>query len=86
MIYDIAGLRIDIQNRCKYSERFCREYLSADQTSPIDLVARVTKEEFYAEKAVSSSYSDGYVENICLYRGVQEYTVKQRQLTTNNAI
>ena len=68
MIYDIAGLRIDIQNRCTYSERFCREYLSADQTSPIDLVARVTKEEFYAEKAVSSSYSDGYVENICLYR------------------
>ncbi len=68
MIYDIAGLRIDIQNRCKHTELFCKDYLSIDQTSPTDLVARVTKEEFYAEKAISSSFSDGYIENICLYR------------------
>lgn len=70
MIYDIAGLRILIENRCKYTEKFCENYLSQDQTSPADISAKVTNEEFYAEKAISSGFSDGYVENICLYRAI----------------
>ena len=70
MIYEIAGLRIDIQNRCQYTERFCEGYVSEDQTSPFDISAKVTNEEFYAEKEVSSNFSDGYIENICLYRKI----------------
>ncbi|MBQ8685223.1 MAG: hypothetical protein IJ514_03520 [Clostridia bacterium] len=71
MIYDIAGLRILIENRCKYTERFCAAYLSADQTSPVHLSAKVTNEEFYEEKNASvQDFSDGYIENICLYRGI----------------
>ena len=70
MIYDIAGLRMNIQNRCKYTENFCREYLSFDQNSPADITATVTNEEFYAEKAQSEAFSDGYIENICLYRSI----------------
>ena len=70
MIYDIAGLRVNINNRCKYTEAFCKEYLSPDQTSPYDILSQVTNEEFYAEKELSSGFSDGYIENICLYRNI----------------
>lgn len=70
MIYEIAGLRISIKNRCKYTESFCEKYLSGDQDSPADLEVAVTNEEFYAEKALSEGFSDGYIENICLYRAI----------------
>lgn len=70
MIYEIAGLRVKIENRCRYTDEFCREYLSADQTSPVDVEAKVTNEEFYAEKALEPNFPDGYVENICLYRAI----------------
>ena len=81
MIYEIAGLRILIENRCKYTEAFCKGYLSADQTSPVDLSAKVTNEEFYAEKALSGNFSDGYVENICLYRTIcRQLPMKNRML------
>ncbi len=68
MIYEIADLRVQLNNRCRYTERFCEKYLSDDQTSPVDVSATVTDEEFYAEKAASPQFSDGYIENICLYR------------------
>ena len=70
MIYEIAGLRILIENRCKFTEKFCEKYLSADQTSPYDISTKVTNEEFYAEKELSAGFSDGYIENICIYRGI----------------
>jgi hypothetical protein len=70
MIYDIAGLRICIQNRCEYTTRFCQAYLSGDQDSPYDVFATVTNEEFYEEKRLSGDFSDGYIENICLYRAI----------------
>ena len=70
MIYEIANLRISIKNRCKYTEVFCEKYLSADQISPFDLEVSVTREEFYAEKKICGEYSDGYIENICLYRAI----------------
>ena len=78
MIYDIAGLRIAIHNRCQYTERFCEKYLSEDQTSPADISVAVTNEEFYAEKAQGEQFSDGYIENICIYRAIC------RQLPTLN--
>ena len=81
MIYEIAGLRILIENRCKYTESFCKDYLSADQTSPVDLSAKVTNEEFYEERALSGNFSDGYVENICLYRTIcRQLPMKNRML------
>ena len=81
MIYEIAGLRILIENRCKYTESFCKDYLSADQTSPVDLSAKVTNEEFYEERALSGNFSDGYVENICLYRTIcRQLPIKNRML------
>ena len=70
MIYDIAGLRIDIQNKYRYTDGFCRAYLSPDQTSPVDLVASVPEEDFLREKEISAGFPDGYIENICLYRSI----------------
>ena len=68
MIYEIEGLRIFINNRCKYTEAFCKAYLSEDHSSPADVTAVVTEEEFRQEKALSENFPDGYIENICLYR------------------
>lgn len=70
MIYEIAGLRIDIQNRLPYTDNFCKEYLSLDQESPVNFHVSVTNEAFMDEKAKSPDFSDGYVENICLYREI----------------
>ncbi|MBQ8428360.1 MAG: hypothetical protein IJX18_03810 [Clostridia bacterium] len=70
MIYEIADLRIDIKNRCDFTTKFCAEYLSQDQTSPAHFAVEVTEEEFLAEKAISERFSDGYIENICLYRNI----------------
>lgn len=70
MIYEIADLRVRIENRCAYTDKFCEKYLSDDQSAPFDILARVTKEAFEEEKAASPQYSDGYIENICLYREI----------------
>ena len=70
MIYEIAGLRVKIENRYDFTTKYCQEYLSEDQTSTVDITASVTDEEFAAEKALSDEFSDGYIENICLYRSI----------------
>lgn len=70
MIYEIAGLRIQIENKYEYTTKFCRGYLSNDQLSPATLTATVTEEEFLEEKKNSAQFSDGYIENICLYRSI----------------
>ena len=70
MIYEIADLRIDIKNRLQYTERFCKDYLSENQTDGADLSVAVTDEAFYEEKKQSPDFSDGYIENICLYREI----------------
>ncbi len=81
MIYEIAGLRVKMENRCRFTDEFCREYLSADQASPVDIKVKVTSEEFYAEKALGGNFPDGYVENICLYRAIcRQLPVLERML------
>lgn len=68
MVYEIAGLRIDIQNKYDYTTKFCRDYLSPDTSSAIDFSVSVTDEEIEEERKYSPEFSDGYLENICLYR------------------
>ena len=70
MIYDIAGLRIDIKNKFKFTDKFCEGYLSTDQTSKTDMITEVSDEEFSVEKANSPEFSDGYIENLCIYRKI----------------
>lgn len=63
-----------IENRCSFTTRFCEKWRSADQTSPADFSVCVNNEQFFAEKEASEKngevYSDGYIENICLYRAI----------------
>ena len=81
MIYEIAGLRVKIENKYDFTTKFCAEYLSEDQVSQVDIVASVTQEEFDIEKNISSEYSDGYIENICLYRSLcLQVPVRNRML------
>ena len=82
MIYDIAGLRIAINNRCRFTEEFCKAYLSKNQASAYDIAVAVTNEEFYEEKNASEQpFSDGYIENICLYRNIcRQLPVLERML------
>ena len=70
MIYEIADLRIDIQNRLPFTDVFCKEYLSLDQESSADFAVSVTNEAFIEEKSKTPVGSDGYIENICLYREI----------------
>lgn len=70
MIYDVAGFRVQLNNKYPFTDKFCRNYLCEDQTSPPDIVASVSEEEFAEEKRLSADFSDGYVENICLYRSL----------------
>lgn len=70
MIYEIAGLRVRLENKYPYTEKFCQRYLSLDQESEADIVASITDEDFLEEQKVSPNFSNGYIENICLYRSL----------------
>ena len=70
MLYDIAGLKIQINNRLSYTNGFCEKYLSADQSAVPDITVAVTDEEFYKEKKGSENFADGYIENLCIYRKI----------------
>ena len=70
MIYDLAGLRVNIQNEYPYTDRFCAKYLSEDQASPYDLTAAPNPEDFENEKKASANFPLPYIENICIYRNL----------------
>lgn len=70
MVYEIAGLRIRINNRFSFTDVFCRDWLSEDQFSPCDMTVEPTEASLREEKRLSPEYSDGYLENICIYRDI----------------
>lgn len=49
MIYEIADLRIRIENRCSFTTEFCKEYFSQIDGT-FDLSAKVSKAAFAEEK------------------------------------
>ena len=70
MIYSIADLRIDIKNKYSFTDRYCDGYQSEDQHSAADVVACVTDNDLALEREASPGFSEGYIENICLYRSI----------------
>ena len=86
MVYDIAELRIKINNRLPYTDKFCKDYLSEDQQSPVDLEIEVTNEEFLEEKARANDFSDGYIENLCIYRKMCEQMPKWDRFLMHTAV
>lgn len=86
MVYEIAELRIKINNKLPFTDRFCRDYLSADQQGPVDLEIEVSQEEFLAEKKQSTEFSDGYIENLCIYRKMCEQMPKWDRFLMHTAV
>ncbi len=86
MIYEIAGLRIQINNKYDYTTKLCRGYVSPDQASPVHIVAEATKEEREKERLSSPSYPIGYVENICIYRDMCRQLPKFNVFIMHSAI
>ena len=70
MIYEIAGLRVLLKNKYEYTNRLCRDYISADQSSPVDITVSASEEDIKEEQAFSQNNSIGYIENVCLYRNL----------------
>ena len=86
MIYDIAELRVKINNKFSYTDKFCADYLSADQNGDYDLEIEVSDEEFQEEKQKSSQFSDGYVENLCIYRKMCAKMLKWDRFLMHTAV
>ena len=86
MIYDIADLRIEINNKNTFTDRFCRDYLSKDQISPADIEVEVSSEEVEAERTLTQRFSDGYLENICIYRKICEQMPKWDRFLMHSAV
>ena len=86
MIYEIADLRIDICNEHPYTTRFCAKYLAKDQDAPADIAAMVTNADMEEEKRQSPGFSDGYIENICLYRNLCLQVPKFDRMLMHSAV
>ncbi len=68
---EAAGLVIRIENRFRYVENLCREYIT-DPERPADLSVAVSEEELRAEteKAPDFFFGDGYAEGVVVYEKI----------------
>ncbi len=68
----LSGLAVEMRSDFDFVERRCKDYLIGACDSP-SLVAEVTQEQINAERLVNEqALSDGYCEDICLYRAIAE--------------
>ncbi len=68
-IIEIAKIKIKIDNKYKYLEKLCEEYII--DSSSYDLLISVSLDEIEDEKSkTTEKYSDGYLESICCYRKI----------------
>lgn len=86
MVYDIADLRIKINNKYPFTDKFCKDYLSQDQESEVDLEVEVTEEDMLAERVETENWSNGYLENICIYRKICEQILKWDRFLMHAAV
>lgn len=86
MVYDIADLRIQIDNKYEYTENLCKGWVSLDQTSPVDIVATATDEEILAEKCQDPSFTEEVAESVCLYRSICRQTPLFQRILMHAAV
>lgn len=68
-VLEIANIKIKIDNKYKYLEKLCREYII--NSSTYDFEVSVSLDEIEEEKSkTEGNYSDGYLESICCYRKI----------------
>lgn len=65
----IAGLNISIINKFDFVKNICAGYIVDD--TAIDFQVSVSDEEFERERInTDSSFSDGFIESVCIYRNI----------------
>ncbi len=74
-IYEFAGMRVKINNKYKSFERLAAEYLADGENFDFEVTVSdedIKKERSVAEPEVAENFSDGYIEEICIYRKIVE--------------
>ena len=68
----LSDLTVEMHSHFGYSERHCKNYISKDASAP-HIVAMVSQDQIEAENQIEGgALSDGYCEDICLYREIAE--------------
>lgn len=68
----IADLTVEIQSRSEFSAEHCRDFIAHNKNTA-DIVAKASLSDISEEKKHSGAeFSDGYCENICIYRSIAE--------------
>lgn len=68
----IADLTVEMRHKYAFTKKFCRDY-AVDVENSVDVIAAASLEEVKAEsKLYGVPHSEGYCENICLYRSIAE--------------
>lgn len=81
---EIAGIIINIQNKHKYVESICRDFITDRQN--FDFSVSVSSEEFSKEReATPPSFSDGFIESVCIYRNISKQLPKYNALVLHAA-
>ncbi|MBE5742483.1 MAG: hypothetical protein E7360_04075 [Clostridiales bacterium] len=86
MVYEIADLRIKINNKFSFTDRFCKDYLSNDQDSAVDIEVEVSEDEFKKERDSVQNFSDGYIENLAIYRKICEQMPERNRFLMHTAV
>ena len=88
MIYDIAELRVKINNKFPYTDKFCADYLSPDQDGDFDLEIDVSDEEFNEEKQKSPNFNDAdyTYEQYAALESVPELEVLMQHIVERNPL
>ena len=69
---EIAELVVEVKSKFEFCKRKCSDYIVSDDNLP-DIIATASEDEISKEKSqLSLDASDGYCEDICLYRSIAE--------------
>ncbi len=66
---NMAGITVRIDNKYKYIEQLCRDYIAEPSAEP-DLDISVSEDDIDRELLSIPGYSRGYIEGICIYRSI----------------
>lgn len=69
-VFTIADLNILIQNKCKYTDIVCKDYLCKQANPKIDFCVSGTQEDYIKDKAILPDADDGYLESLSIYRQI----------------
>ena len=68
----IADITVEMRHKYAFTRQFCRDYVT-DGVNGADIIASASPTEVKAESQLyGTPHSEGYCENICLYRSIAE--------------